>query len=111
MLLGARLGAARTAAIVAVSPALWTSPGAAAAGAFDSADDYNANSVWGLASLNGIPLRIDCGNDDPFYAATKQFIAQLPNPPAGGFSPGGHNPSFWSSQLTGELSWAAPLLA
>jgi pimeloyl-ACP methyl ester carboxylesterase len=110
MLLGARLGAARTAAIVAVSPALWTSPGAAAAGAFDSADDYNANSVWGLASLNGIPLRIDCGYDDPFYAATKQFIAQLPNPPAGGFSPGGHNSSFWSSQLTGELTWAAPLL-
>nr|WP_041783397.1 alpha/beta hydrolase [Mycolicibacterium chubuense] len=111
MLLGARLGAPRTAAIVAVSPALWTSPGAAAPGAFDGADDYNANSVWGLAGLNGIPLRIDCGYDDPFYSATKQFIAQLPTPPAGGFSPGGHNPAFWSSQLTAELSWAAPLLA
>src|SRR6201999_1916022 len=46
LLLGARLGAPRTAAITAVSPALWTSPGAAAPGAFDSADDYEANSVW-----------------------------------------------------------------
>lgn len=110
MLLGSRLGAARTAAICAVSPALWTSPGAAAPGAFDGADDYEANSVWGLAALNGIPLRIDCGFDDPFASATEQFIAQLATPPAGGFSPGGHDSSFWSSQLTPELSWAAPLL-
>src|SRR6478735_5919084 len=35
LLLGARLGPARTAAICAVSPALWTSPSAAAPGAFD----------------------------------------------------------------------------
>ncbi|PRC42942.1 alpha/beta hydrolase [Mycobacterium sp. ITM-2017-0098] len=110
MLLGSRLGPGRTAAICAVSPALWTSPGAAAPGAFDGAADYEANSVWGLAGLNGIPLRIDCGFDDPFYSATEQFIAQLPTPPAGGFSPGGHNAAFWSSQLTGELSWAAPIL-
>ncbi|SIN24264.1 enterochelin esterase-like enzyme [Mycobacteroides abscessus subsp. abscessus] len=37
MLLGSRLGAGRTAAITAVSPALWTSSGAAAPGAFDGA--------------------------------------------------------------------------
>ena len=110
MLLGSQLGAARTAAICAVSPALWTSAGAAAPGAFDGPDDYAANSVWGLGALNGIPLRIDCGDDDPFYSATRQFIAQLPNPPAGGFSPGGHNAAYWSSQLTGELTWAAPLV-
>lgn len=110
MLLGARLGAGRTAAICAVSPALWTSAGAAAPGAFDGAEDYAANSVWGLPELGRIPLRIDCGNDDPFYAATQQFIAQLPTPPAGGFSPGGHDASFWSTQLSSELSWAAPLL-
>ncbi|MGE0779521.1 alpha/beta hydrolase [Mycolicibacterium sp.] len=111
MLLGSRLGAGRTAAICAVSPALWTSPGAAAPGAFDSAQDYTDNSVWGRAALDEIPLRIDCGFDDPFYGATEQFIAQLSRPPAGGFSPGGHNAAFWSSQLTGEMTWAAPLLA
>ena len=46
---------------------------------------------------------IDCGNSDPFYSATKQFIAQLPNPPSGGFSPGGHDGAFWSSQLPAEI--------
>jgi len=110
LLLGARLGPQRTAAICAVSPALWTSSGAAAPGAFDSADDFAANSVFGLPALASIPIRIDCGTSDPFYAATKQFIAQLPNPPAGGFSPGGHDGGFWSSQLPAELTWIAPLL-
>lgn len=110
LLLGSRLGPARTAAICAVSPALWTSSGAAAPGAFDSAADYAANSVWGQPALGSIPIRIDCGNSDPFYSATKQFIAQLPNPPAGGFSPGGHDGGFWSSQLPAEISWMAPLL-
>jgi enterochelin esterase-like enzyme len=110
LLLGARLGAARTAAICAVSPALWTSSGATAPGAFDGSDDYAANSVWGLPALASIPIRIDCGNSDPFIDATKQYVAQLPNPPAGGFSPGGHDGSFWSSQLPAEIAWMAPLL-
>jgi S-formylglutathione hydrolase FrmB len=110
LLLGARLGPARTAAICAVSPALWTSSGGAAPGAFDGADDYTANSVWALPQLASIPIRIDCGDSDPFYSATKQFIAQLPNPPSGGFSPGGHDGAFWSSQLPAEVAWMAPLL-
>jgi S-formylglutathione hydrolase FrmB len=110
LLLGGRLGPARTAAICAVSPALWLSPGAAAPGAFDGADDFSANSVFGMPALASIPIRVDCGDSDPFYAATKQFIAQLPNPPAGGFSPGGHTAEFWSSQLPAELTWMAPQL-
>lgn len=110
LLLGGRLGPARTAAICAVSPALWLSPGAAAPGAFDGPDDFAANSVFGMPALASIPIRVDCGDSDPFYAATKQFIAQLPYPPAGGFSPGGHNGEFWSSQLPAELTWMAPLL-
>ena len=110
LLLGARLGPARTAAITADSPALWLSAGEAAAGAFDGPGDFAANTVFGLPALASIPIRIDCGNSDPFYSATKQFIAQLPNPPAGGFSPGGHDGGYWSSQLPGEIAWMAPLL-
>ncbi|MDQ2628704.1 MAG: esterase family protein, partial [Actinomycetota bacterium] len=110
LLLGGRLGPDRTAAICAVSPALWLSPGAAAPGAFDGAADFAANSVFGMPGLESIPIRVDCGNSDPFYSATRAFIDQLPNPPAGGFSPGGHDGSYWSSQLPAELTWIAPLL-
>jgi S-formylglutathione hydrolase FrmB len=110
LLLGARLGPARTAAICAVSPALWPSYGATAPGAFDSAEEWSSNSVLGMPALGSIPIRVDCGNSDPFYDATKNFIAQLPTPPAGGFSPGGHDGGFWSAQLPAEMAWIAPLL-
>jgi S-formylglutathione hydrolase FrmB len=110
LLLGAHLGPARTAAICAVSPALWLSSGASAPGAFDGPDDFAANTVFGLPALAQIPVRIDIGTSDPFYAATQEFIAQLPNPPAGGSAPGGHDAGFWSSQLSAELDWIAPLL-
>lgn len=110
LLLGARLGAARTAAITAVSPALWLSPAATAPGAFDGARDFADNSVFGLPALTSIPIRIDIGDSDPFLAATSAFIEQLPHPPAGGTSPGGHDAGFWSAQLPGELAWMAPLL-
>ena len=43
------------------------------------AADYAANSVWGLPGLAGIPIRIDCGDSDPFYAAkivTARFFMQ-----------------------------------
>ncbi len=110
LLLGGRLGAALTAAICAVIPTLWLSSGAAAPGAFDGPGDFAANSVFGMPALASIPIRIDCGDSNPFYDATKQFIAQLPNPPTGGFSPGGQNPAFWSSQLPAKLTWLAPLL-
>ena len=105
--LGAALGSDRS---LARNWALWLSAGEAAAGAFDGPGDFAANSVFGLPALASIPIRIDCGNSDPFYSATKQFIAQLPKPPAGGFSPGGHDGGFWSSQLPGEIAWMAPLL-
>ncbi|MEB3070950.1 alpha/beta hydrolase-fold protein [[Mycobacterium] vasticus] len=110
LLLGGRLGPRRTAAICAVSPALWLSPGASAPGAFDGASDFEANSVFGMPALGSIPIRVDCGDSDPFYSATKAFIAQLPHPPAGGFSPGGHDGGYWSSQMPAELTWIAPLL-
>ncbi|MGA9489619.1 MAG: alpha/beta hydrolase-fold protein [Mycobacterium sp.] len=107
MLLGARLGPARTAGICAISPALYQSYTASTIGAFDSYDDWTKNTVFGLPALSQIPLRIDCGNDDQFSPATHQFIAQLHKPPAGGFTPGGHDEAYWRQQLPGELAWLA----
>lgn len=107
LLLGARLGPARTAGICAVSPALWTSYTASTPGAFDSYEDWARNSVWGLPALASIPIRVDCGTSDRFCPATRQFVAQLRTPPSGGFSPGGHDVSFWRQQLPNELTWLA----
>ena len=107
LLLGARLGPQRTAGICAVSPALYASYAGSTAGAFDSFDDWVQNSVFGLPVLSSIPLRVDCGTGDRFYPATRQFVAQLRTPPAGGFPTGGHDVSFWRQQLPAELAWMA----
>lgn len=93
--LGARLGAARTAGICAISPALFTSFAASDPGAFDSDDDWVQNSVLGVPALSQIPLRVDCGMFDRFAFATRQFVAQLTAPPSGRFSLGGHDMFYW----------------
>ncbi|MCV6985049.1 hypothetical protein H7H78_06190 [Mycobacterium shinjukuense] len=107
LLLGARLGPARTAGICAISPALFTSFTGSTPGAFDSYDDWVRNSVSALPALSQIPLRVDCGTGDRFYFATRQFVNQLKRPPAGGFSPGGHDVDYWRAQLPDELAWMA----
>jgi S-formylglutathione hydrolase FrmB len=105
LLLGARLGPVRTAGICAVSPALWTSYLTTDNGAFDNSYDWSSNTVFGRPELTSIPIRVDCGTEDRFYAASRQFVAQLGKPVAGSFAPGGHDPEYWHGQLPGELSW------
>jgi S-formylglutathione hydrolase FrmB len=90
-----------------VSPALYQSFTGDAMGAFDSYDDWTRNTVFGLPALSSIPLRVDCGTSDRFCPATRQFVAQLRRRPAGSFSPGGHDVSYWRQQLPGELAWLA----
>ena len=107
LLLGARLGPARTAGICAVSPALYPAYSLSAPGAFDNYQDWVRNGVTGLPALSSIPLRVDCGMSDRFYPATRQFVAQLRTPPFGGFSEGGHDVTYWRQQLPGELAWLA----
>ncbi len=93
-------------AVCGVSAALWRSYDDGVAVAFDSAADYAANDVFADAdALSGLPVRIDCGRQDPFYEADKAFAEALPESPAGGFSPGGHNDDFWSRVAPGEIDW------
>jgi S-formylglutathione hydrolase FrmB len=108
--LGAILGPTRTAAICAVSPALWTSYSDVEPGAFDSADDWARNGVFGLPVLSQIPVRVDCGTSDRFCTAARQFAGSLGRRPAGGFWDGGHGVSFWKRLMASDLTWLASLL-
>jgi S-formylglutathione hydrolase FrmB len=87
------------AAVVAVSPAVWTSYDAMMLGprdAFDSAADFTEFDVVGHADrLAGVNLRVDCGKQDPFYGYVTHLEAALPEPPSGGYSPGGHDIAYW----------------
>jgi S-formylglutathione hydrolase FrmB len=108
LLLGGALGARRTAAICAVAPALFTDYGLALQeGAFDGPADWFAYSVYGTQALSEIPMRIDCGAEDRFYDATKQFVASLRRPPSGVSFIGGHDVAAWRVKLPRELAWLA----
>jgi enterochelin esterase-like enzyme len=108
--LGAWLGPSRTAAICAVSPALWNTYLFTDSGAFDSYDDWTRNNVFGVPVLSAIPVRVDCGTSDRFCPAAQQFVSQLNRRPAGGFWPGGHDKEFWRRMLPSQLTWIASQL-
>ena len=108
---GAMLAAAqapkRFVAVVANSPALWLSyddAHGANATAFESEDDWRR---WGdphtfLDNLRGLPLRIDCGESDPFAPALTSLT--FPDRSAVHVTKGCHEYGFWRSVAPVQLS-------
>lgn len=97
-------------AVAVSSPALWTSSDQAPAAAFDSAGDYARNSVWGSAEVwRQVPLAVSCGMADPFYVATKAFVAQM-DPARVTFDAGGHSTAYWSAHLPAQIDFLAERL-
>jgi S-formylglutathione hydrolase FrmB len=112
LLLAERLGSTGCAAVAVDSPALWLRASQTAPGAFDGAGDYAANDVFaGRARLADVPVRVAIGTSDPFYAATRAFVAGVRPAPATDFSMGGHTPAFWRHSATGQLRFLGRALA
>jgi S-formylglutathione hydrolase FrmB len=106
------LGRSRVAAAVAESPAIWQHSWQSVAGAFDSAEDFDRNAIFGnLARLGGIPLRVDCGASDGFAPVTRALRAALSPTPAGGIEPGNHDGVFWRSQAAAQFAFLGRHLA
>ena len=95
-------------AVAVASPALFTEAGHTPPGAFDGAADYRRNDVYGRPDLlHGVPLRVDCGRSDPFYAAARTFVARVHPAPVATFGPGGHDAAYWRSVAPAELAFLA----
>jgi hypothetical protein len=112
---GSLLAAERTAgkffAVAVASPALWISAGATAPGAFDNAADYHRFDVFADEQrLTGLTVRVDCGLSDPFYQATRQFVARLPPGHQGSFGPGAHQAGYWRSVAPAQVATIAQAL-
>lgn len=103
------------AAVVAVSPAIWTSYDAMMLGpqdAFDDAADFARHDVIAHADrLTGVNVRVDCGKQDPFSCYVTQFVAALPEPPSGGFTQGGHDHEYASREAPAEARFIGRALA
>ncbi|MDQ1482128.1 MAG: hypothetical protein QOF35_204 [Actinomycetota bacterium] len=105
LLLASRLGRRRVAGVAAVSAALWRSSGDSAAGAFDNHEDFTRNDVFAARSrLRGIPVRMDCGRQDPFIVANRAFARGLPSV-AATFDEGAHTQEYWAAHAGAQLSW------
>jgi enterochelin esterase-like enzyme len=99
-------------AVVAVSPALWTTYADAVADAFDGPQDYAGNDVFDAVDrLRGTKVRVDCGSRDPFVDATRALIERLPEPPSGGISEGCHDPGYWLRVAPGQVDFLGRALA
>ncbi|MFT3661086.1 MAG: alpha/beta hydrolase-fold protein [Gordonia sp. (in: high G+C Gram-positive bacteria)] len=110
--IGSLVGAPKIAAIAVSSPAMWADPTAYAPRAFDSYDDYVANSLFGQQNkFARIPVMISIGSADQFYTYTRQWAADLHPPAAFGTSPGGHTPRYWRSVLPEQVEFLGRNLA
>ena len=98
----------RIAAAAALSPALWENYDDVRPGAFDNETDFRANDVFAdQRPLDGLRLRIDCGQDDAFAPATRSFVRALHPRPSGGFQPGAHTIGYWRRMVPDQLAFLA----
>lgn len=110
--LGALIGAPRVAAIAASSPAMWADPMNFPPRAFDSYEDYQANSLFGQQhAFAKIPVMISVGMADQFYTYGRKWAADLHPPAAFSTSPGGHTNRFWRSVLPDQVEFLGRNLA
>ena len=110
--LAGTLGRAGAVAVAAESPALWREFGDTHAGAFDDAADLEDATVFGRQdSLDGVAVRVDCGEGDPFYAETRAYVDGFEVPPAGGFQPGGHDLDYWRRLAPAQLRFLGEAFA
>jgi poly(3-hydroxybutyrate) depolymerase len=107
LLMATRLGRGRVVGVAAASAALWQSPGDSAAGAFDGRDDFVRNDVFtaqAQGKLRGIPVRLDCGRDDPFIVANRALARELPDAVAT-FDSGAHTEDYWTAHAGAQMGW------
>jgi S-formylglutathione hydrolase FrmB len=106
------LAPTRVRAAAALSPALWTDPADASSSGFVDAAEYERYRVVGHQSdLDGIPVRVDCGTDDPFYAADRAYVAGFDRPVTSTFGPGDHDPAYWTRMLPAQLAFVGHAMA
>ena len=99
------------------SPALWEEAGLSAPGAFDDAEDFDANDVLDAAAAGAygtMPLWIDAGDEDPFIPGIEAMAAALESAGADltyEIQGGGHEGAYWEEHFPEYLRFYAAELA
>jgi S-formylglutathione hydrolase FrmB len=115
----ARIHPGRFCAAAGHAPAIWTTGGETADGAFDDAEDFARHDVIGIARANpdawrGTRLWLDAGDRDDFRTGDDAFLAALRS---GGAAitahrwRGRHNSDYWDHHWSAYLAFYARSLA
>ncbi len=105
------VGSRRVRACAALSAAVWTDASGASTSGFADAAEYERYTLFGHQSdLDGIPVRLDCGTDDPFYAADKAYLAGFHTPVTHTFQAGAHDAAYWTRMLPAQLAFVGAAL-
>jgi len=100
------VGPPRVRAVAVLSPALWTDSGYASGDGFSDDAEYERFSVMDRQhDLDGIPVRVDCGREDPFYSADRAYVAGFDHPITSSFQDGAHEPEYWTRMLPAQLAF------
>lgn len=101
-------------ALIVSSGALWTSRADQRAGvpdAFDSDADFAAHDVvGGAARLGRMPVRVDCGADDPYVGADRALAAAVGPRCVASFPKGCHDSGFWRRVAPAQVAFAGRAL-
>ena len=103
------LGPERVRAVVAASPAVWSSPVG-----FSGEEEFEQYTVVGRQDeLAGIPVRIDCGTGDPLYRDVEAYVEEFAEDAdlTSTFEPGGHTAAYWRRMLPAQLEFLGARLA
>ena len=87
-------------------------PADASLSGFADAAEYLRYSVLGRqAQLRGVQVRVDCGTDDPFYAADRAYVAGFDRPVTSTFQPGAHTTEYWTRMMPAVLAFVGTALS
>lgn len=100
-------GTRRVRAVTALSAAIWRPGDGYSPSGFSSEAEYDRYTVFGRqADLAGIPVRLDCGAEDPFCPADRAYVAGFRTPVTSSFTDGAHDAAYWTRMLPAQLAFA-----
>jgi predicted esterase len=99
-------------AVAVMSAAIWQGATTFSPSGFSSSAEYRRYTVFGRQSqLDGMPVRLDCGTEDPFCPADRAYVAGFDRPVASSFQDGGHDAAYWTRMLPRQLTFVGHHLA
>lgn len=100
------VGTPRVRAVGVLSAAIWQGDSGYSASGFSSAAEYARYTVFGRQSdLDGIPVRLDCGTEDPFCSADRAYVAGFRRPVTSTFEDGAHDAAYWTRMMPAQLAF------